>query len=168
MCTRRSPLPHTGPPTIGTRHSSSARAAKLAHAQSDRTSSSQRLAYPRGIAYLRQQLSNSGISQRATDFILNSWHPETRKQYCCAWQQYCHWCCTQQIDPFRATLSGITEFLTHEFDSGKGYRTINSYRSALSILPHVDGYAVGQHHIIVQLLKGMFHEKPPAPRYAIT
>ena len=135
--------------------SSSATAARLTDAQSDRTSFPQRLTYPSGMACLRQQLSNSDISQRVTDLILNSWRPRTQKQYCSAWQQYYRWCRTQQVDPFRATLSHITEFLTHEFNAGKGYRTVNSYRSALSsISPHIDCYAVGQHHIITRLLKG--------------
>ena len=139
----------------------SATAARLTHAQSGRTSSSKRLAYPSGMVCLSQQLSNSVISQRATDLILNSWRPGTQKRYCSAWQQYCRWCRTQQVDPFRATLSHITEFLTHEFDAGKGYRTIYSYRSVLY-------YAVDQHHSITRLSKGMFHDKPPVPPYAIT
>ena len=109
----------------------SATAARLTHAQSDQTLSSQRLAYPSSMACLRQQFSNSGISQRATNLILNSWRPGTQKQYGSAWQQYRRWCRTQQVDPFWETLSHITEFLTHEFDAGNFYRTINSYRLAL-------------------------------------
>lgn len=42
--------------------------------------------------------STSSISQRATDLV-NSWRPGTQKQYCSAWQQYCRWCRTQQVDP---------------------------------------------------------------------
>ena len=35
------------------------------------------------------------------------------------------------------------------------------------LLP-VDGYALGEHPIIVRLLKGMFHVRPPEPRYSFT
>ena len=35
------------------------------------------------------------------------------------------------------------------------------------LLP-VDGYSVGEHPIIARLLKGMFHIRPPEPRYSFT
>ena len=35
------------------------------------------------------------------------------------------------------------------------------------LLP-VDGYSVGKHPIIARLLKGMFHIRPPEPRYSFT
>ena len=64
----------------------------------------------------------------------------------------------------------VCDFLTELFeDLKKSYSTINSYRSALSsmLLP-VDGYALCEHPIIVRLLKGMFHVRPPEPRYRFT
>ena len=64
----------------------------------------------------------------------------------------------------------VCDFLTEQFeDFNKSYSTINSYRSALSsmLLP-VDGYSVGEHPIIARLLKGMFHVRPPEPRYSFT
>lgn len=35
------------------------------------------------------------------------------------------------------------------------------------LLP-IDGYSVGEHPIIAHLLKGMFHVRPPEPRYSFT
>ena len=35
------------------------------------------------------------------------------------------------------------------------------------LLP-VDRYSVGEHPIIARLLKGMFHIRPPEPRYSFT
>ena len=64
----------------------------------------------------------------------------------------------------------VCDFLTEQFeDFNKSYSTINSYRSALSsmLLP-VDGYSVGEYPIIARLLKGMFHVRPPEPRYSFT
>ena len=52
---------------------------------------------------------------------------------------------------------------------GLSYSTINSYRSALSTTVYpVDGVVVGQHPFVIRLLKGMYHLKPPTPRYAVT
>lgn len=62
----------------------------------------------------------------------------------------------------------VCDFLTEQFeDLNKSYSTINSYRSVLSsmLLP-VDGYSVGEHPIIARLLKGVFHVRPPEPRYS--
>ena len=30
----------------------------------------------------------------------------------------------------------------------------------------VDGYEVGQHTMVSRILKGIFHERPPQPRYS--
>ena len=55
------------------------------------------------------------------------------------------------------------------FDSDKCYRTVNTYRSALSsVLPPIERQPVGQHPLIVRLVKGLFNEKPAVPRYACT
>ena len=64
----------------------------------------------------------------------------------------------------------VCNFLTEQFEGfNKSYSTINSYRSALSsmLLP-LDGYSVGKHPVIARLLKGMFHVRPPEPRYSFT
>ena len=83
---------------------------------------------------------------------------------------FCCWCDRKQRIPLQADLGTVCDFLTEQFeDSKKSYSTINSYRSALSsmLLP-VDGYSVGEHPIIARLLKGMFHVRPPEPRYSFT
>ena len=46
---------------------------------------------------------------------------------------------------------------------------INSYRSAISsVHEKVDGVSVGQHPTVTRLLKGVFHDRPPFPRYSST
>lgn len=64
----------------------------------------------------------------------------------------------------------VCDFLTDQFDgSKKSYSTINSYRSALSsVLLPVDGHPLGEHPIIIRLLKGMFVCRPPQPKYTCT
>ena len=76
----------------------------------------------------------------------------------------------KQRNPLPADLVTVCDFLTEQFeDHNMSYSTINSYRSTLSsmLLP-VDGYALGEHPIIVRLLKGMFHVRPPEHRYSFT
>ena len=51
----------------------------------------------------------------------------------------------------------------------KQYRTINSYRSAISMThAPVDGVVVGNHPLVSRLMKGVFNSRPPQPRYAVT
>ena len=46
---------------------------------------------------------------------------------------------------------------------------MNVYRSALSAFhPEIEGRKVGQHPTIVRVMLGMFHDRPPRPRYTET
>ena len=102
--------------------------------------------------------------------MLKSWRPGTEKQYSAALKCFCCWCDRRQRNPLQADLETVCDFLTEQFeDFNKSCSTINSYRSALSsVLLPIDGYSVGEHPIIARLLKGMFHVRPPEPRYSFT
>ena len=131
---------------------------------------SQRCNAPSRVAYIRDNLQVRGISPRAASYVLKSWRPGTEKQYSAAWKCFCCWCDRRQRNPLQADLETVRDFLTEQFeDFNKSYSTINSYRSALSsmLLP-IDGYSVGEHPIIARILKGMFHVRPPEPRYSFT
>ena len=53
------------------------------------------------------------------------------------------------------------------FSKGYQYRSLNSYRSAISAVHcKVDVYSVGQHLLVSRLLKGAFNERPPLSRYS--
>ena len=46
------------------------------------------------------------------------------------------------------------------------YRTIEWHRSAIPAYhEYIDGKPVGQHPKVCALLKGMFNQRPPQPRY---
>ena len=49
------------------------------------------------------------------------------------------------------------------------YSSINSYRSAISsVHEKIDGHNIGQHPLVTRLIKGVFHVRPPLPRYTQT
>ena len=74
---------------------------------------------------------------------------------------------SSKIDPISASLSNILSFLADCFDDGLQYRSINVLRSALSSThPKIDGYAVGQHPYVLNLMKGILNNRPPKPRYS--
>ena len=64
----------------------------------------------------------------------------------------------------------MANFLTDQRnEKSLEYSTLNVYRSALSAYHlEIEGYQVGQHPIIKQVLQGMFNAKPPRPRYTNT
>jgi hypothetical protein len=57
-------------------------------------------------------------------------------------------------------------FPAGQFDSGMEYRTLNVYHSAISAThPQFQAFNVGEHHLVVQLLIGIFNSRPIMPRY---
>lgn len=66
----------------------------------------------------------------------------------------------------RSDLNTILSFLADLFAEGKSYSSINVNRSMLSMtLPHIDGFQIGNHPLVVKLLKGCYNLNPPRPRY---
>ena len=54
-----------------------------------------------------------------------------------------------------------------KFSEGYQYQSLNAYHSAISSThENVDGVSVGSHPVVARLLKGVFHSRPPQPRYA--
>ena len=61
----------------------------------------------------------------------------------------------------------ILEFLSQLFQNRLQYRTIDSYRSAISAFhDHIQGKLVGGHPRICSLVACVFNSKPPQPRYS--
>lgn len=72
---------------------------------------------------------------------------------------------------FQASVTKVVEFLTECYHEGKGYSTINTYRSALSTTlrsMHDDRGSLGSHPLVARLLKGVFILRPSTPRYSST
>jgi integrase len=69
----------------------------------------------------------------------------------------------------KPSLSQVLSFLTHLYQSGLGYSSINSCRSALSIfLPKYDDCNLGSHPLVMRLLKAVGKERPPKAKYDMT
>jgi len=64
-------------------------------------------------------------------------------------------------------VEDVGNFLAELYKEGYQYRSLNSYRSAISALhAKVEGYSIGQHPLITRMLKGAFNERPPIARYS--
>ena len=113
---------------------------------------------------IRRHLQSQRISDRAGNLIIASWRPKTNANYNSAWRKWEEWCKTHNVSAFSAHISDILGFLADQFHQGKQYRSLNCYRSALSSchLP-IEGFAVGQHPLVVRLLKGVFNLRVGSP-----
>ena len=118
---------------------------------------------------LRCGLTDRGISERAAQVLLDARRSGTQSAYSSSWNKWASWCSGRQTDPVCAPVELIANFLTELFDSGKEYSTLNGYRSAISAYhAGIQGTKVGQHALIISLMKGFFHKRPSKPKYEVT
>uniref|UniRef100_A0A1X7UF04 Core-binding (CB) domain-containing protein n=1 Tax=Amphimedon queenslandica TaxID=400682 RepID=A0A1X7UF04_AMPQE len=108
------------------------------------------------VEHIRQRLDGQGLSSQATELILSSWRTKTNKSYDSLFGQWSRWCSQRETDPFSGP-------------EGYQYNSIGAYRSAISsVHDKVDGVPVGQHPLVTRLIKGIFNNRPPIPRYSST
>ena len=126
-------------------------------------------ATPGRLESIRENLRARRIPENASRLIISSWRDKTNTNYNSAWRKWDAWCAKRGLSSFTADVSAILSFLADEFEAGRQYRSLNCYRSALSstLLP-VEGILVGQHPLVIRLLKGVFNLRPPMPRYTHT
>lgn len=87
------------------------------------------------------------------------------KQYDCSLKLWWNYCSKFNIDPYESSVPYILKFLSENFNSGASYGTLNTTRSALSLLI---GPKIGSDDRIKRFFKGVFRLKPPMPKYNVT
>ena len=92
-----------------------------------------------------------------TSLVLKSWRTKTNKSYDSLFGKWHSWCCARGSDPFSGPIKEVVDFLANLHN--KGYQSLDSYHSAISWLH------VGQHPLVTRLMKGVFNDRPPLPRY---
>ena len=121
------------------------------------------------MSHIRGQYQAMGISENVTEILLSASRPSTRRTYKSAWGRWSRWCDKRKVDPFSAPIADILHYLTEYFNGGAAYHSVNVTHSAISTThAKLDGLPVGQHPLVTQLLKGMFNNRPPRPRYSHT
>ena len=119
------------------------------------------------MAYLRESFASRGISAEASDLLLSSWRTKTKSNYNSLFTKWLDWCQPRDRNPAAGPIEDVINFLASLHKEGYQYRSLNSYRSAISAVhAEIDGYKVGQHPLVTRMLKGAFNERPPLPRYS--
>ncbi|XP_057327244.1 uncharacterized protein LOC130668794 [Microplitis mediator] len=111
-------------------------------------------------AYVRRNLPAESL-----DILIASLTSSTLQQYNSALRDW--WTFSQQKsrDPFATSATAVLEFLTYKFNSGASYGTLNSTRSAISLIS--SEYLSGNAYIS-RFLKGVFKLRPCKPKYEST
>ena len=106
-----------------------------------------------------------GLSAGAQQTLQSSWARATKTSYGLGFRYYTEFCRRHQFDEIEANAVNLINFLQEEFErGGKQYRTLNSYRSAVSATlgtcPNT-GRPVGQHPLVCRFLKGVHRLRAP-------
>ena len=122
-----------------------------------------------GLSLVWQSLKIQGVLDKAARIITNSWRMGTKRQYQTCLKKWEEFCCKQETDPVRPTLTAILDFLTELYEQGQQYSSLNTARSALSSVIVLSGdVPAGKHPLVCRFLKGVFQERPALPRYVDT
>ena len=121
--------------------------------------------------FMRRPYRNRGLSERATNIVLQSWRQSLQKQYDAHIRKWLHFCTNRQADPIHPIISMAVDFLTTLYDKGLSYSSINWAWCALSVILEspVSAYSTfGEHPDVKRFMKGIFQSRPPLPRYCKT
>ena len=106
-----------------------------------------------------------GVPEEAVDIVTASITKSTTKQYESALSPWFKYCNLNKLNCYKPTRSSILSFLTQKFNEGSSYGTLNSARSAISL---ISGEKIGEDDTICRFLKGVSKLRPPRPKYEYT
>lgn len=94
--------------------------------------------------------------------MLASLTASTLKQYNTTYKLWWSYCLDKNINYLEAPTTVVIVFLTEQYKKGASYSSLNSHRSALSLLL---GNKVGSDEQVSRLLKGAYKQRPSLPKY---
>lgn len=106
-----------------------------------------------------------GVPMAAIDIMIASLSENTIRQYNVCFKKWYSYSHKNHIDLYHPSITAILNFLTQNYNSGMKYCTINSYRSALSL---IIGHNIMNDDLITRFCKGVYRLRPSLPKYSIT
>ena len=89
----------------------------------------------------------------------------TIRQYACSLKLWWSYCNSHCLDPFDVQLQPLIQFLQSRYAAGASYASLNSDRSAVSILCANN---IGSDPEISRFFQGIYKLRPPKPKYDST
>lgn len=142
------PSPETGPDPSGGSSS------EEGHDQDDS---------PDCLAAFVESYRAAGLSEQAADMAGEARRPSTRKTYNSRLRRYFAWCRSKQIDPLRASVKFVGDFLLSVYKEGKSARSVRAHRTAVGAvhLGFGNGTTTSNSPALNALVKGIFNTRPP-------
>ena len=107
---------------------------------------------PDCMEYFVRSYTADGLSEEAANLAAKARRPSTRATYNSCLSKYFSWCRGCQINPHKAPLGAVVEFLTEQF----------KHKDAKPRSARFDGgLTVSTSPTLTNLIKGAFHERPP-------
>ncbi|XP_043270501.1 uncharacterized protein [Venturia canescens] len=121
--------------------------------------------YPGGRSVIRRAFQLRRVPEEALDLISASLRTSSQKQYDCALRKWWDFCKERNVDIYTPSIEDILAILAIEFQKGAAYGSLNSLRSAISLIV---GPFVGQDPPVKRLFKGIAEKRPTRPKYDFT
>jgi len=107
-----------------------------------------------------------GISEGSAEFLISSLSSSSIKQYDVHLKEWISYCSKETISPYKFNIEELLNYLQQQFDKGLSYSSLNTCRSALSLISQdVDGYPIGQHPITKRFMKAVYKKRPNNVKY---
>lgn len=106
-----------------------------------------------------------GVPQESLDIMMASLAKNTLNQYSSTIKSWWLFCKNNNLNIYKANIDKVISFLTLKFEEGASYSSLNTHRSALSIIL---GTNVTSNDCINRFLKGAYRLNPPNPKYNST
>ena len=108
---------------------------------------------------------NRGFSEETATIMTSSLSESTIRQYTTSLKLWWTFCDSREVDPFVVCVQSLVQFLQLRYDEGASYSSLNTDRSAISILSP-DGF--GSKPELSRFFQGIYKLRPPKPRYDST
>lgn len=118
--------------------------------------------FPGSREIIGQALRSRGTPAAALETTLASISNATIAQYAKPLRLWWHFCRQRGAPCFSPSVSQVLDFLSSLLPDVRSYSTLNTYRSAVSLLSPDE---VGSHALVRRFLRGVAALKPQRPRY---
>ena len=116
-----------------------------------------------------EHLPTAGLSPDVAQIIRASWRVNTQPPYNTPVWRWLDFCNRRQLNPHQPTISQVLDFLHTLNKLGLSYSAIGTHRSVISAIVEIPGVPqLGEHWLVSQFIKGIFHLRPPQSRYTKT
>lgn len=118
-----------------------------------------------GLEDFRKPCFANELSAEAASLHEKAWRPGTQVTYKSCWGKQVSWCNERSFNHVQTSVVNIIEFLTKLFNEGLQYRTINTYRSAIS-KNHalIEGVQVGRHPLVTTHMRAIINQRIPSSK----